>query len=89
MFVDALERFREVQKNGASEETRTLDINLGKVALYQLSYTRSRNERWFYKVTGDSYQGWISLFFRLFHFYRLCERNFIRFDFYRIDFMSL
>ena len=40
MFVDALERFREVQKNGASEETRTLDINLGKVALYQLSYTR-------------------------------------------------
>ena len=31
-----------VQKNGASEEIRTLDINLGKVALYQLSYTRSR-----------------------------------------------
>ena len=89
MFIDALERFREVQKNGASEETRTLDINLGKVALYQLSYTRSRNERWFYKVTGDSYQGWISLFFRLFHFYRLCERNSIRLDFYRIDFMSL
>ena len=29
-----------VQKNGASEEIRTLDINLGKVALYQLSYTR-------------------------------------------------
>ncbi len=30
----------KVQKNGASEEIRTLDINLGKVALYQLSYTR-------------------------------------------------
>ena len=29
-----------VQKDGASEEIRTLDINLGKVALYQLSYTR-------------------------------------------------
>jgi len=27
-------------KNGAGKETRTLDINLGKVALYQLSYTR-------------------------------------------------
>ncbi len=25
---------------GASEEARTLDLNLGKVALYQLSYTR-------------------------------------------------
>ena len=33
-------------KNGASEETRTLDIHLGKVTLYQLSYTRiqSRNK---------------------------------------------
>ena len=30
----------ESTKNGASEEIRTLDINLGKVALYQLSYTR-------------------------------------------------
>src|SRR5690349_7672487 len=27
---------------GAGEGTRTLDINLGKVALYQLSYTRVR-----------------------------------------------
>ena len=66
-----MERFGSVQKNGASEETRTLDINLGKVALYQLSYTRSRKERYFYKVTGHSYQVWISLFFCLFHFYRL------------------
>ena len=27
-------------KNGAGEETRTLDSHLGKVMLYQLSYTR-------------------------------------------------
>ena len=26
--------------NGAAEESRTLDLNLGKVALYQLSYCR-------------------------------------------------
>ena len=25
---------------GAAEESRTLDLNLGKVALYQLSYSR-------------------------------------------------
>ena len=28
------------QKSGAGEESRTLDLNLGKVALYQLSYSR-------------------------------------------------
>jgi hypothetical protein len=28
--------------NGAGEETRTLDVHLGKVVLYQLSYTRER-----------------------------------------------
>ena len=28
-------------KTGAGDETRTRDINLGKVALYQLSYTRA------------------------------------------------
>ena len=28
------------QRIGAGEGTRTLDINLGKVALYQLSYAR-------------------------------------------------
>jgi hypothetical protein len=27
-------------ENGAGEETRTLDVYLGKVVLYQLSYTR-------------------------------------------------
>ena len=30
---------------GAGEGTRTLDINLGKVALYQLSYTRAEGKR--------------------------------------------
>ena len=29
-----------MSKKGAGDETRTRDINLGKVALYQLSYTR-------------------------------------------------
>ena len=31
-----------LEKNGAGEETRTLDSHLGKVMLYQLSYTRSQ-----------------------------------------------
>ena len=30
------------RKIGAGEEIRTLDSHLGKVALYQLSYTRSQ-----------------------------------------------
>jgi hypothetical protein len=28
------------RNDGAGEESRTLDLNLGKVALYQLSYSR-------------------------------------------------
>jgi hypothetical protein len=32
--------FRPLSKNGAGEETRTLDVHLGKVVLYQLSYAR-------------------------------------------------
>jgi hypothetical protein len=31
-----------VSNYGAGKEIRTLDINLGKVALYQLSYSRNR-----------------------------------------------
>ena len=31
--------------NGAGEETRTLDVHLGKVVLYQLSYTRRAGAR--------------------------------------------
>jgi hypothetical protein len=30
--------------SGAGEESRTLDLNLGKVALYQLSYSRINQE---------------------------------------------
>ena len=33
-------RTRKCKKTGAGEESRTLDLNLGKVALYQLSYSR-------------------------------------------------
>ena len=29
-----------LQKHGAGDESRTRDLNLGKVALYQLSYSR-------------------------------------------------
>jgi hypothetical protein len=36
-------------KNGAGEETRTLDVHLGKVVLYQLSYARFRKCR---KITA-------------------------------------
>jgi hypothetical protein len=32
--------YRGFYKTGAGEETRTLDVHLGKVVLYQLSYTR-------------------------------------------------
>jgi hypothetical protein len=32
-------------RTGAGDETRTRDINLGKVALYQLSYTRACEAR--------------------------------------------
>ena len=30
----------EMQVNGAGEQTRTVDVHLGKVVLYQLSYAR-------------------------------------------------
>gem|GEM_PF-2302462 len=36
-------------QNGAGNETRTRDLNLGKVALYQLSYSRMRPEC--YRIT--------------------------------------
>ena len=37
--------FRFPFLTGAAEESRTLDLNLGKVALYQLSYCRAETER--------------------------------------------
>ena len=33
----------EKREFGAGDESRTRDLNLGKVALYQLSYSRSEN----------------------------------------------
>ena len=34
------ETAEDLRGSGAAEESRTLDLNLGKVALYQLSYCR-------------------------------------------------
>ncbi len=36
-------------KHGASEGSRTLDNHLGKVALYQLSYARFKNQAGLYQ----------------------------------------
>jgi hypothetical protein len=36
---------RASRDNGAGNETRTRDLNLGKVALYQLSYSRPKQTR--------------------------------------------
>ena len=44
-----------MQKNGASEGIRTLDIHLGKVMLYQLSYARFRKPE--EKDTGSDLHG--------------------------------
>ena len=39
--MSRINKGRSSSKNsGAGEESRTLDLNLGKVALYQLSYSR-------------------------------------------------
>ena len=37
---------------GAGEESRTLDLNLGKVALYQLSYSRKNQKRHLHFFNG-------------------------------------
>ena len=47
-------------RNGAGKEARTLDLNLGKVALYQLSYSR------ICFVTALFYQSCIVASFRLY-----------------------
>ena len=39
---DPRSRLRGSKENGAGEETRTLDVHLGKVVLYQLSYAREK-----------------------------------------------
>ena len=33
-------------RNGAGNEARTRDLHLGKVALYQLSYSRISRKKW-------------------------------------------
>ncbi|MEY5002609.1 MAG: hypothetical protein RL678_418, partial [Pseudomonadota bacterium] len=38
---------------GAGEESRTLDLNLGKVALYQLSYSRVADKTSVLRQTRD------------------------------------
>ncbi len=45
MKKEALFDFGFLRNPGAGEESRTLDLNLGKVALYQLSYSRVDNKR--------------------------------------------
>ena len=40
LHEDAVDSRFIVQKTGAGNEARTRDLNLGKVALYQLSYSR-------------------------------------------------
>jgi hypothetical protein len=39
---------------GAGKESRTLDLNLGKVALYQLSYSRIYRSLTLYNVCIDA-----------------------------------
>ena len=39
---NARSRDRAFGGNGAGEEVRTLDVHLGKVVLYQLSYAREK-----------------------------------------------
>jgi hypothetical protein len=39
---DTIVRFTGAKRVGAGDGIRTRDINLGKVALYQLSYSRAR-----------------------------------------------
>ena len=45
-----------VSKNGACDRGRTCDINLGRVALYQLSYARINygGERWVRTIEGNA-----------------------------------
>ena len=49
---------------GAGKESRTLDLNLGKVALYQLSYSRIYRSLTFYNVCCDGMN--CSAFFEVF-----------------------
>ena len=52
-------------KSGAAEESRTLDLNLGKVALYQLSYCRAEQSR-HYRRHKDIVNIWFLFIFTSF-----------------------
>ncbi len=41
-----------LSKNGAAEESRTLDLYLGKVSLYQLSYCRVEQSAHYRRTKG-------------------------------------
>ncbi len=41
-FTQLFEKSKQDRAFGAGDESRTRDLNLGKVALYQLSYSRMR-----------------------------------------------
>jgi hypothetical protein len=51
LLLRAADLHLPVRKTGAGEEARTLDLNLGKVALYQLSYSRFARTRLSQKPT--------------------------------------
>ena len=56
---------------GADDEARTRYLHLGKVALYQMSYVRKRNDD-YYTAGFDKCQGFFSSFFL---FPRLCRKK--------------
>ena len=47
-------RWHREGKNGAGNEVRTRGLDLGKVALYQLSYTRFEGSAIFQKRRGNA-----------------------------------
>ena len=54
--TEPLEQFY-LGKNGAGDAIRTRDIQLGRLALYQLSYARNfGGERWIRTIEGKSRQ---------------------------------
>lgn len=42
------------RENGAGEEARTLDFHLGRVALYQLSYARAEQKKWWRGIDSNN-----------------------------------
>lgn len=48
---------KSIEQNGAGDAIRTRDIQLGRLALYQLSYTRlGGGERWIRTIEGKTRQ---------------------------------